>query len=181
MSLKEPVRENMSEDFDTFRIGSEEAEPDEGQVRGQLQTVGHRYGVIVRDGADGSLMAVRMFDAATGRFSDLKTGPDTRMSDIINTEEMLSKINDTEAPGIIIVEGGEAVGVLSEKRLREYFDQQDFTVHTRVLGDLSLHGNPTVEAYSVICASPGCGALNIVTEFDEGKTMCVNGHVLIAP
>lgn len=181
MALRETVRENMSGDFETFRIGPGEAEPEERQMKGQLKARGHRYGVIVRYDTDGSQMAVRMVDAATGRFSDLKTGPDTRMGDIINTEEILSRINDTDVPGIIIVEEGETVGVLPEENLREYFNQQDFTVRTRTLGDWSLHGDPTIEAYFVNCASPGCGALNVVTEFDEGKTMCVNGHALVAP
>lgn len=181
MSDKESVRENMTLDFETFRVGPGDEVPDASVVRKQLQATGRRYAVFARDGEDGAHMVVSTFDTVTGRFSDLKTGPDTKLSDIVNTEEMLSKINDTEAPGVIVVEGGEAVGVLADETLRAYFDRHDFTVRTRALGDWGLHGDPTVEAYSVICASPGCGTLNIVTEFDEGRTMCSNGHVLIVP
>ena len=183
MAPKESVGDNMSLDFDAIRLGPEEAELGEAELTERLQTAGHRYGVFVYETEDGSPMAVRMFDTATGRFSDLKAGLNTGMNDIFETEEMLSKINDTEAPGIIIVEEGNVVGVLSEEKLRDYFDKLDLTVHTRMQSDSGLHGKPTVEPYPpVICARKGCGALNILTEeFDEGRTMCVNGHILEAP
>jgi len=182
MALKESVGDNMSMDFDTITLGPEEAEPGEAELKVRLQTAGRRYGVLVFEAADGSHMAVRMFDVTKGRFSPLKTGLNTDMNDIIETEEMLSQINDTEAPGIIIVEEGNVVGVLSEEKLREYFDKLDLTVHTRLQSDSGLHGKPTVEPYRVICAKTGCGALNILDdEFDEGRTMCVNGHILEAP
>lgn len=178
MTQKKSVGENMSREFLTLRIKPDATEPDQAEVKELLQSSGHRYGVFVREEADGSQMVVKMFDANTGRFSDLMTGPDTWLSDILDTEEMMLKISSTQAPGIIIVEGGEAVGVLPDETLRAYFDEQDFTVRTRTLGDWGLHGEIKVEAYRVNCARPGCGALNILRGFDPGRTMCVNGHIL---
>lgn len=177
MDKKELARENMSRDFSTFRIKPDGSEPSLADVKLQLP-VGQRYGVLVRDLAGGSHMVLKLFDADTDRFSDLKTGPNTRMSDILDTKEIMLTIRDTKAPGIVIVDGGEAVGILTTETLRTYFHERGFTVRTRTLGDWGLDGEIKVEAYRITCASPGCGALNIVSGYDPGRTMCVNGHVL---
>jgi hypothetical protein len=168
----------MSDDFSTFSLKPDDTEPSPDEIKQQLQSNGHQYGVFVRDEAGGSRMVVKMFDVKTERFSDVKTGPDTKLSDILDTEEIMLKISNTEAPGIIIVDGGEAKGVLAEETLRAYFDQQSLSVRTRTLGDWGIHGPIKVDAYRIYCVRPGCGALNIVNGFDPGRTMCVNGHIL---
>lgn len=178
MTQADLVRDYMSQDFSLFSIKPDGTEPNLDEVKLQLQSDGHQYGIFVREVEDGSHMVVKLFDADTERLSDLKTGPDTWLNDILNAKEILLNIRRTQAPGIIIVKDGEAVGVLPEATLKAYFDQRDFTVRTRLLGDWRLHGNIKVEAYKIQCATPGCGALNIVSEFEEGKTKCVNGHIL---
>jgi hypothetical protein len=179
MAKADLVSDHMSTDFSVFNIEPDGTEPGLDQVKLQLQSDGHRYGVFVREVEDGSRMAVKLFDAETSRFSDLKTGPDTWLGDLLNTKEILRKISSTKAPGIIIVKAGEIVGVLGAEILRTFFDRLGVTVHTRLLGDWNLHGKvPKVEAYKIQCARAGCGALNIVSEFAEGKTKCVSGHIL---
>jgi hypothetical protein len=178
MAQKVLASGNMSREFSTFSITPDGTEPSLAEVKRQLQAVGHRYGIFVRVVADGSHMVVRLFDANTERFSDLKTGPDTKLSDILNTKGIMLTISETDAPGIVIVDEGEAVGVLPSETLRAYFDQRDFTVRTRMLGDWGIHGDIRVDAYRISCARSGCGALNIVSGFDPGRTKCVNGHVL---
>lgn len=179
MAQADLVSDHMSTDFSIFNVEPDGTEPSLDQVRLQLQSDGHRYGVFVRKLEDGSQMAVKLLDAETDRSSDLKTGPDTWLSDLLDTKEILLTISSTKAPGIIIVNEGKVAGVLRDATLRTYFDQRGSTVHTRLLGDWILHGETTnVEAYKIQCARAGCGAWNIVSEFIEGKTKCVNGHIL---
>lgn len=177
MEKKDLAGGYMSIDFSTFRIKPDDTEPSLAEMKPKLPA-GQRYAVLVRDLADGSHMVLKLFDADTERFSDLKTGPKTKLDDILDTKEIMLAISNKKAPGIVIVDEGEAVGVLTTEALRAYFDQRDFTVRTRTLGDWGLNGEIEVEAYKIICTSPDCGALNIVSGYDPGRTMCVNGHVL---
>ena len=165
---KESVGENMSRDFSTILIKAGDTEPSRAEIKVQLPA-GQQYAVLVREFEDGSHMVLRLFNAESERFSDLKTGAETRMQDILDTKEIMLTISRTNAPGIVIADKGEPIGVLLTDSLRSYFDDRDFTVRTRTLGDWGLAGDITVEAYRITCAQPGCGALNIVSGSIQAK------------
>jgi len=177
MAKKVLVNEKMSRDFSKVSLKPDGTEPDPAEVKQRLE--GHRYAVFVSDAADGSHTVSRMFDSVSGHYSDLKTGSQMPMGDILDTKEIMLAVSKPDVPGVTVVEGGEAVGVLTRDVLMKDFTEQSFAVRTKSLGDWELNGEiGEDEAYLIMCAKPGCNTLNTVSGFDPGRTLCKNGHVL---
>ena len=167
-----------STDFSVITINPDGTEPELVQVKSQLQSEGHRYGIYVREVPAESRMVVKFFDSQTGSFSDLKIGRDVDLNDIFKIKEFMLTLSNTKA-GMIGVRDGEPVGVLTEAALLEYFNQRDLIVRTRMMSDWDMGGKiGKGEPLRIYCAKSSCGALNIVRRNDPGRTKCVNGHIL---
>jgi hypothetical protein len=179
MAKEESVKEKMSSDFLKISLTPDGSEPNLADVKQTLKSNNHRYAVFVRDTADDLHTVVKMFDSGSEHYSDLKTGSEVLMSDILNTKEIMLAVSKPEAPGVTVIENGKPVGVLSRDVLMQSFTEQTFAVRTQLQGDWELGGEiGQGEAYMIMCARPGCNTLNSVTSFDPGRTLCSNGHVL---
>jgi hypothetical protein len=177
--MTKTVNEKMSSDFSTIILKPDESEPDPVEVKKHLNAEGHRYAVFVRAAADDSHTVVRMFDSISGHYSDLKTGSEVLLHDILNSKDIMLGVSKPEVPGVTVVKGGKPTGVLSRDVLMQSFTEQSFAVRSQLQGDWELGGEiGQGEAYVIMCAKPGCNTLNTVIGFDPGRTLCINGHVL---
>lgn len=146
-----------------------EASLDPAEVQAQVQAAGDSLVVVV----DSDGQPVRL--AAPGGAGPLLTaGPDTPLRVILDAPGMLEHIN-AGAPGVVIVEEDELIGVLTGKALRDYL-VNEYMVLAEGLGDETLHGDFTQPRMVLECTT--CGARNELDEFVAGYTQCVNGHLL---
>lgn len=135
------------------------------RVRDQQLTLG-----IVKD-QDGRLAQVV---GPHGPAPLLVAGRDTPLRAVLDLELLMERIN-AGAPGVVVLEGQQPVGVVDADILRDYL-LNEYVASGTTLGDATLPGSYVQPRLVIKCAC--CGAANEVDDLVIGRTMCVNGHAL---
>lgn len=114
---------------------------------------------------------------AVGRLGSaplLAAGRDTPLRAILNEEALVARLV-AGAPGVVVLDGEQPVGVLTAQMLLDYLlNEYSGTIHT--LGDETLGGGYMQPQIVLECAC--CGVRNELKGLVVGRTMCVRGHVL---
>jgi hypothetical protein len=152
----------MTQDFLTLQ-GNEEI----GSAQERLKAENRVIGVYVT--AEGKLTN-HFVIGSEGKRPLLLANRKTPLRTILDMPEIMSLINKGH-PGIMLVDNDIPVGVLTSKPLQDYL-VQGYAVYMRTAGDETLFGEPDVPRLVITCAT--CGTVNKLTEFDEGRTKCIN-------
>jgi hypothetical protein len=108
-------------------------------------------------------------------WTTLATTPETPLDSLLDNAAVLDYVNKG-SPGLVVMAGNKLVGVLLANALIQYFDEDRRMVGETLVDD-TLDGVVDVPLLILYCAE--CGARNEVRQYVEGKTMCVNNHLLI--
>jgi hypothetical protein len=161
------ARKSLAEDRMTQRLLTLQESESLDSAQARLKAENRVIGVYVNTGGK---VTGDSIVCADGKTRLLKTDRQTPLQTILDSPEVMSWINKGH-PGIVIVEDDKPVGVLEPEPLRDYL-VHEYEVHTRTAGDETLGGDPFLPLLVVTCTA--CGAVNQLTEFDEGRTKCVN-------
>jgi CBS domain len=163
---REPrVSERMTASFATLQQGA-----GVDQLKAELARSSNAVGVVV----DSQGRPQWMLDSQ-GPHLLLQAAPDVPLRAVVDSPEILERLN-AGTPGIAVVEEDDRpVGVVTAETIRRYL-LEDYSVHTKQMSDHVLAGRRLVPLIVITCAT--CGWRNELTAFYEDETQCHNGHPL---
>jgi hypothetical protein len=106
-------------------------------------------------------------------FHPIKSGKDTSMRIIF--DQWKGWIRDNKA-GVVVVDKDQVVGIIPASGLQDYWMNQ-YPGSPKGTGDVTLGGTPKQSLLLLKCKT--CGTFNELPDFDPGRTLCVNRHVLV--